>query len=358
MSRVIFERTGNFCARLGIHVPVLLAPMAGVPAPALSVAVVRAGGLGGCGVLMMPPADIADWSAVVRKGGAGAAFQLNTWIRDPDPIRDEAHETAVRRFLAQWGPEVPPEAGNPRLPDFHAQFDAMIASRPAVISSVMGLFESDQVAALKASGIVWAATVTTVGEARLAQTAGADVVIAQGAEAGGHRGSFDAGSAERRLVGGLALIAAVADAVDVPVVAAGGIGDGRGIVAALALGASAVQVGTAFLRAPEAGILPAWADAIGRAAPEDTVLTRAFSGRAGRSLATAYVEAAMSPDAPAPAPYPVQRGLTDSMRAAGARAGDVNRIYTWAGQAASLAKPQPAAEIVRRMWEDACALLG
>jgi nitronate monooxygenase len=123
------------------------------------------------------------------------------------------------------------------------------------------------------------------------------------------------------------------------------------------LGASAVQVGTAFLRCPEAKIAGAWADAIGRAAPEDTMVTRAFSGRSGRSLVTAYARAATAPNAPPPAPYPVQRGLTQAMRDAAMKENDIERIQAWAGQSAGLATTKPAGEVVQRLWEDARALL-
>ena len=154
-----------------------------------------------------------------------------------------------------------------------------------------------------------------------------------------------------------ALLPAVADAVRVPVIATGGIADARGVAAALILGASAVQVGTGFLRCPEAKLAPAWADAIGRALPEQTLVTRAFSGRPGRSIATAYARAAASPEAPDPAPYPVQRGLTAAMRTAGTKANDIDRIQAWAGQAAALAQAKPAGEVVRELWEGALALL-
>ncbi len=184
------------------------------------------------------------------------------------------------------------------------------------------------------------------------------MIIAQGMEAGGHRGAFAAERAEAAMVGLFALLPAVADAVKIPVVAAGGIADARSVAAALLLGASAVQVGTAFLRSPEAKLAPAWADALAAAAPEDTVVTRAFSGRAGRSLASAYTRAAAGPEAPQPAPYPIQRGLTQAMREAAAKANDISRMQAWAGQASARAQSKPADEIARALFEGAKALLG
>jgi nitronate monooxygenase len=346
------ERTAAFCARLGLRVPILLGPMAGVPAPALSIAVARAGGLGALGALLMTPGEIRAWAEALRAAGA-ARFQLNLWVPDPAPVRDAAHEARVRAFLGRFGPEVPPGAGDAVPPDFEAQCAMLLELRPPAVSSVMGLYPPAFVARLKDAGILWFANVSTVAEARAAADAGADAIVAQGMEAGGHRGCFDARRAERELVGLAALVPAVVDAVALPVVATGGIADGRGVAAALALGASAVQVGTGFLRSPEAGIPVAWADALARTAPEDTVVTRAFSGRAGRSLATEYVLAAAANDAPPPAPYPVQRGLTAAMRAAAARAGDLGRLQAWAGQSARLARAEPAGLIVERLWREA-----
>jgi nitronate monooxygenase len=222
----------------------------------------------------------------------------------------------------------------------------------------MGLYPPDFVDKLKKSGTAWFATASTVAEARAAEDAGADVVVAQGMEAGGHRGCFDAAQAERQLVGLFALIPAVVDAVKVPVVATGGIADARGVAAALLLGASAAQIGTALLRCPEAKLHPAWADALARTAPEDTIVSRAFSGRAGRSIATKYVRAATAADAPPPAPYPVQRGLTAAMRCEALGAGDVERMQVWAGQSARLARAEPAGKVVQDIWDDARKLLG
>ena len=350
------DRADAFCARFGLRVPILLAPMAGASAPSLSIAVANAGGLAACGALLMQPDDIVRWAHDVRAGTAGA-FQINLWVPDPEPVRDREHEARVRAFLAGWGPAVPPEAGDARPPDFAAQCDALLAAAAPIVSSVMGLFPPAFVVELKRRGVAWFANVSTVAEARAAEAAGADVVVVQGAEAGGHRGCFRAGEAERGQVGLFALVPAVVDAVRVPVVATGGIADGRGVAAALALGASAAQIGTGFLRCPEAQIHPAWADALARTAPEDTVVSRVFSGRAGRSIATDYVRAATAEGAPAPAPYPVQRGLTGPMRAAAQQDGDLQRMQAWAGQSAALAKAEPAAEVVRRAWAEAQALL-
>ncbi len=219
------------------------------------------------------------------------------------------------------------------------------------------LLRPSSCAGSKSRGIAWFATVTTVAEARAAEAAGADAVVAQGMEAGGHRGCFEAGRAEAEQVGLFALVPAVADAVRVPVIATGGIADARGAAAALLLGASAVQVGTGFLRCPEAKLPAPWADALARTAPEGTALTRAFSGRAGRSVATAYVRAAAAADAPRPAPYPVQRGLTAALRAAASREGDIERMQAWAGQGAALARAEPAGDVVQALWEGARALL-
>jgi nitronate monooxygenase len=350
------DRTSAFCDRFGLRVPILLAPMAGASAPALSIAVANAGGLGACGALLMKPPEIVAWANEVRAASNGR-FQINLWIPDPAPVRNADHEAQVREFLATWGPTVAPNAGDATPPDFATQCEALLDAHPPIVSSIMGLYPPDFVVRLKSLGISWFANTSTVAEAKAAEAAGADAIVAQGMEAGGHRGCFDASKAERDMVGLISLVPAVVDAVRVPVIATGGIADGRGVAAALALGASAVQVGTGFLRAPEAQIHAAWADALASAAPEDTLVSRVFSGRAGRSLATDYVRAAISLAAPPPAPYPVQRGLTAAMRAAATKAGDVRRMQAWAGQSAGLARAESAQSILERLWEDAIGVV-
>lgn len=356
MDNAILARTERFCARFGLRVPILLAPMAGACTPPLSIAVANAGGAGGCGALLMSPEQIASWVAEFRAGSSGA-FQLNTWIRDPAPRRDATHEAEIRAFLERFGPRGSDDAADAVPPDFDLQCEAMLLAHPPIVSSVMGLYPPGFVARLKAQGIAWFAGVTTVTEALAAEAAGAEVIVAQGSEAGGHRGCFNAAEADWSMAGLFALLPAVVDAVSVPVLATGGIADPRGVAAAFVLGASAVQAGTVFLRCVESSIPAAWKDALQHARPEDTTVTRAFSGRAGRSLANEYVRAAAAPDAPIPAPYPVQRGLTSAMRAEARDAGDLRRMQAWAGQAAALARDEPAADTVRRLWHGARALL-
>ncbi len=350
------ERAAEFAARLGIRMPILLAPMAGACPPSLSIAVANAGGMGACGALLMKPEEIAAWCGEFRQHSTGE-FQINLWIPGPPPNRDAELERRQREYLAQWGPEVPESAAEGVLPDFDAQCQALLNAKPKVISSIMGLYASFFVAQMKARGILWWATATTVAEARAAEEAGANAVIAQGAEAGGHRGAFDANEAERRMVGLFALLPQVVDAVSIPVIAAGGIGDARGVSAALVLGASAAMIGTGFLRCPEAKLNRAWADTLGKTEADETMITRAFTGRPGRGVANGYVRASASADAPSPASYPLQRGLTRAMRENASKAGDAERMQMWAGQAAKLARSEPAGDVAIQLWEEASRLL-
>lgn len=349
-------RAEHFCHTYELRVPILMAPMAGACPPALAAAVANAGGMGACGALLMEPDAIDAWVSEVRHHTNGA-FQLNTWIPDPTPVRDAEHEARVRDFLGQWGPTVSEGAANAGTVDFDAQCQAMLAASPRVISSIMGLYPEHVVTSMKVQGIHWFATVTTVTEALAAEAAGADVIIAQGMEAGGHRGAFNASDAQSSLVGLMSLLPAVVDAVSVPVVATGGIADPRTVAAALTLGASAVQVGTGLLRCAEADTPQVLADAMAIAKPEDTVATPAFSGRLGRSLQSRYTHAAASESAPQPAPYPVQRALTAAMRKQAIATGDLGSMQAWAGQSAAYARDGAASEIVAELWDSARLLL-
>lgn len=351
-SRHVLQRATAYAETLSLRMPILLAPMAGACPTSLSATVAKSGGMGACGALLMKPEGIANWAEEFRvQAGQDAPFQINTWIPDPAPARNLPHEAELMQFLSQWGPAVDEHAANSTLVDFPSQCQAMIEAQPSAISSIMGLYPDSFVAQMKVQGIKWFAIVTTVAEAKAASAAGADAIIAQGMEAGGHRGSFDEADAENNLVGLLSLIPAVADATDLPIIATGGIADARGAAAALLLGASAVQIGTGYLRSPEAGTNSAWADALNDLAPEDTTATRAFSGRLGRSVRTAYVDAVNDSSSPGPAPYPIQRNLTAAMRMAASSNKNIDGMQAWAGQSAAMAKPLSAAVITREIWE-------
>jgi nitronate monooxygenase len=209
-----------------MSVPILLAPMAGACPPGLSIAVANAGGMGAMGALMTPPSGIRQWVREFRERSAGP-LQLNTWIPDPKPARNREAEERVREFLERWGPPVTPSAGDAVPPDFDSQCEAFLEAMPTAVSSIMGVFPPRFVNLLKERNIAWFATATTLAEARIAADAGADAIIAQGFEAGGHRGSFDHAAAEREAVGLFALLPCLVDHIDLPVIAAGGIGDAR-----------------------------------------------------------------------------------------------------------------------------------
>lgn len=343
------QRATAFADRFGLQYPFLMAPMAGACPSELAAAVCNGGGMGALGAVLMAPTQIEEWVCRTRALCHGP-LQANLWVPDPAPVRNPDHEAEVMRFIESLGAPVSATAADTVWPDFDAQFDALLEARFPIISSIMGVFSPAQVEALKRADVSWFACVTSVDEARQAASAGADVLVAQGAEAGGHRGAFQADGADARAVGLFALLPQVVDAVDIPVVATGGIGDARGWAAALQLGASAVQVGTGLLRCPEASLPGIWSQGLARASATDTRLTRAFSGRWGRALNNRYIEEAAICGV-APAPYPIQRGLTAGMRAMAVEKDDAGLMQAWCGQAASLASTESAESLPRHWWQ-------
>jgi nitronate monooxygenase len=335
-----------------LAIPIVQAPMVGASLDGLTVAVSEAGGLGALAAAALPPADIGPMIASVRERTA-QPFVVNLFSgpkADPKPGEVDA---AIAR-LAPWYAELglaPPETPNQFAPDFDAQFEAVVAAAPPAASFTFGLLPPERVARLQAAGVLVVGTATNVAEARAWAEAGADGICAQGFEAGGHRGHFLA-DLDASLVGTLALVSTIRTAVDLPVIAAGGIMDGRGVAAALALGASAAQMGTAFLLADEAVTPRPWRRAIAEASDDPTRLTRAFSGRYARGIENRFMRLMHGVQAQVPA-YPVQNRLTQPLRAAAAQADDPELLSLWAGQAVRLAQPGRAADMVRRWWVEA-----
>ena len=343
------EKTKIFCDEYELALPIIMAPMAGACPPALAAAVSNAGGMGACGSLMLDSEQIKDWTNEFKSKTNGSLL-LNTWIPDPEPTRDLHHEKQLIEFLSRFVPDMSNKFTNISNVSFEAQCRAMLDADPTVISSIMGLFKPSFVSELKDRRIKWFATVTSVSEAKIAEEAGADALVVQGSEAGGHRGNFCTDYDQS--VGLMALLPTVSDAVAIPIIATGGIADSRGVSAAILLGASAVQIGTGLLRTPEADVPAAWADALKNTLPEDTVITKAYTGKPGRAIRNQFTDAAGNSLNPAPAPFPIQRALTAKMRSKAVKENNITTMQAWAGQAASLAKKFDAGELIQNIWAE------
>ena len=338
--------TARLAKALGIAAPILLGPFGGMSSVELTAAVSNLGGLGSFGLYGYNAARIRETTEALR-AATDKPFGLNLWLphEENNPERPNASfddaRAALEPFFAELGLELPNRPAS-YLPSFDEQFDAVLEAKPAVLSFVFGVPSPRTIEAARSAGIRVVGTATTVHEAIALDEAGVDAIVATGAESAGHRVSFLL-RPEDSLVGSMALIPQVVDAVGVPVIAAGGIADRRGVAAAFALGASGVQVGSAFLRTHESAASAAHKQAIGSLASRDTVLTRAMSGRLARGIrnrAIAEIE-----ERGVIAPFPVQNWLTGQFRAeAGKRnLGDLQSL--WMGQAASLAHLDTAAEV-------------
>ena len=342
-----------------IEHPIVLAPLAGGPGtPQLAAAVSEAGGLGSLGGGYLAAQALRDEIRNVRTL-TSRPFLVNLFVPSgPAPAAPSADETAratafVARFRAEVGLDAPPSLAAP--PPFRDQLAVVLDEAVPVFSFTSGALAPEDVQALVRRGAVVIGTATTPEEARALVSAGVQAVVAQSSEAAGHRGTFS-GPPEHALVGMMALLPRVVDAVKVPVVAAGGIMDGRGIAAALALGAQGVQLGTAFLACPESGASGAYKQAVlaARSGGDPTVLTRAFSGRLARALGNRFsAEAASAPLLP----YPYQNALTGELRQAAARAGRADLLSLWAGQAVALARARPARVLVQELVAETRAVI-
>jgi nitronate monooxygenase len=326
--------------------------MAGGPStPALAAEVSRAGGLGFLGCAYSTPEQILELCREV-KARTDRPFGVNLFadVQEGPPVDPAPMLELLRPIHAELG-LPPPELPAASARSLDAQIEAVVQSGATAFSVTFGLLSAAQLERLQRAGLARMGTANTVEEARRIETAGFEAVIAQGSEAGGHRATF-VGSFERGLVGTMALVPQVVDAVRIPVVAAGGIMDGRGWVAAEALGAAGVQLGTVFLACDECGTIPGYKEAVLAATDDGTAVTRAFSGRAARGLVNRFLTSVESRQETI-LPYPVQNALTRPMRTAASRAGRVELLSLWAGQGARLARRGPAAEIVRWLVADA-----
>jgi nitronate monooxygenase len=344
---------------LKIEHPVIQAPMASAATPALAAAVSNAGGLGSLGCGTMSRDELAAKAKELR-AATNRPFNLNFFAHKApreDPETNARARARVARFYEETGLGDPPAAGRAPFDIFDADtLSVLLEIKPAVVSFHFGLPRPEMVRALKDAGCLVLCSATTVAEARSLNDAGVDAIIAQGWEAGGHRGTFEV-SFEDFGVGTLALVPQVVDAVDVPVVAAGGIADGRGIAAAFALGASGVQIGTAFLSCPEARVSETHRAALRGASDQDTRLTRAFTGRPARARTNRYIDAMAEVREPVP-DFPAMYGLSAPLRDSTV-AGETGEFqFLLYGQAAALNRELPAADLVRTLVDEARAILG
>ena len=344
---------------LEIELPIVQAPMAGATGAAMAVAVSKSGGLGSLPCALLTPGRARAEIGTIRQR-TSRPLNVNFFchsVPEPDPERDATWKSRFAPYRAELGIDPSTSTSAPgRAPFDDEMCDVVEEFSPEVVSFHFGLPESRLLERVKALGCTVLGSATTVDEARWLAARGCDAVIAQGYEAGGHRGIFLTDAVDSQ-PGTMALVPQVVDAVDVPVVAAGGIADGRGIAAAFALGAAGVQIGTAYLLASESTISGLHRAGLREARDDGTVLTNVFTGRPARGLANRIVREVgpMSQDAPA---FPTAGGAMASIRAAAEAAGSSEFSPMWSGQAAGLSRPGSAAELTRGLAESALERLG
>ena len=338
----------------GIEHPILLAPMAGPSTPELCVAVSEAGGLGSLACALSTPEQIRTGLSVIRQR-TNKPINLNFFTHKPplpDPDREAKWRARLASYYSELGLDPNAEVSNTnRMPFDETTCQIVEEFKPEVVSFHFGLPEESLLQRVKATGAKVISSATTAREAKWLADRGCDAIIAQGAEAGGHRGMFLTDNIASQ-AGTFALVPQIVDAVDVPVIAAGGIADGRGIAAAFALGASGVQIGTAYLFCPEAKVSELHRNALRSTRDDDTVLTNVFTGRPARGVINRIVRelGPLSPDAPA---FPLAAGALAPIRAAAEAKGSADFTSLWSGQSASLGREMPAGDLTRTLAQEA-----
>ena len=333
---------------LGIEHPIVQAPMAGGPStPELAAAVSNAGALGSLGAGYLSPERIDSEIRKVKEL-TKKPFSVNLFI--PEKIKAAEPGDEVLKLLEEFSKELgvdPPEVPGPPEYTFEDQLAVIIDNDVPVFSFTFGIPEDRYMRELLEQGIFVMGTATCVEEGVLLQNAGCTAIVAQGSEAGGHRGTF-ASTDGTPMIGGLALVPQLVDEVQIPVIASGGIMDGRGIVAALALGAPAVQIGTAFLSCKEAVIPAPWLNSLLNSKDTSTVLTKTFSGKYARGIRNRFVEEMSQIEDEIP-DYPLQNSLTRPLRDAAKEKGDGDFMSLWAGQGAAMSRKSTAEELIREL---------
>jgi nitronate monooxygenase len=348
-------RDRRFLDLLDIELPIIQAPMAGSDSPALAAEVSRAGGLGSLAGALLSPDKLRDGVQAIRAitpRPINLNFFCHSMTPSADPQQVERWKHFLRPHYQRLGLDIEHVAPAPLRMPFDAAACAVVEEvKPAVVSFHFGLPEPALVERLKARGIKIFSSATSVAEARLLEARGCDAIIAQGSEAGGHRAMFLEKTVETQ-TGLMALLPQVANAVSLPVIAAGGVMDGMGVAAALALGAYAVQLGTAYLFCPEANVSPLYRKALAETADNGTAITNLFSGRPARGIVNRFVREA-GPMSDAAPDFPHAATLIAPLRAASEKAGSTDYMQMWAGQAAGMGRALPAFELTKRLGEDA-----
>ena len=353
------KTTTPLAARLGLSHPIIQAPMAGTSTPALAAAVSNAGGLGSLGVAAMNAAKAREAIGQTR-ALTQRPFNVNLFCHAPaqaDAGRERAWIEYLAPSFAEFGAQ-PPAALREIYTSFVADEDMLqmlLEERPAVVSLHFGLPEARRIEALRAAGCYLMATATSLDEARRIAAAGIDAIVAQGIEAGGHRGIFEPDGPDEQL-GTLALTRLLATRLPLPVIAAGGIMDGAGIAAALALGAQAAQLGTAFVSCPESAADAAYRQALlSQDESRVTVMTRSISGRPARGFANRLTALGAAPGCPALPGYPMVYDAGKALHAAAKARGSADFAAQWAGQGFRLSRSLPAADLVRQLCAEMAA---
>jgi nitronate monooxygenase len=340
--------------RLQLEIPIFQAPMASVATPALAGAVSKAGGLGALGFAYTQPDAMRKEVAALR-AITDRTFQLNFFAApQPASVPADAQRRALDAlagYYRELGLPSPEPAVAPYAPDLEAQLDTALELRPAAVTCHLNELPAARIRAFQAKGILVGGSATCVAEAKRLQELGMDFVVAQGGEAGGHRGTWTR-DPKAALTGTLALVRLLVRAVEVPVVAAGGIMDGAGVAAVLSLGAQAAQLGTAFIPCPEGAASEPYREALLAAVEDDTDLTDKVTGKPARGLRNRYMREAAEKDLPR-LPFPAQGHLTGKLRTAAAQTGKLDFMALWAGQGAALSRRMPAAELVRVLEREA-----